>query len=97
VYTSSVFVVKKGREAEFVRRWEASASSLALEYPGVTFSLLRDHGSPRRFFSLGQGWRNLEQIDEARELPSFQDATAAMWRLLEAGENATLELVVEVS
>ena len=80
-----------------MRRWEASASSLALEFPDVTFRLLRDRESPRRFFSLGEGWRNVEQVDEARELPSFQDATAAMWRLLEAGENATLELVIEVS
>jgi hypothetical protein len=47
--------------------------------------------------SLGSGWRNVEEIDQARSLPSFQDAMASIWRLLESGEMSTLELAVEIS
>ncbi|MGH3134809.1 MAG: putative quinol monooxygenase [Gaiellaceae bacterium] len=94
---TGVWVVKKGREDEFARRWEESAGSLSLEFPDVTFRLLRDRENPRRFVSLGEGWRNLEQVEAARSLPSFQDAMASIWRLLESGDISTLELAVEIS
>lgn len=90
-------MVKEGREEEFARRWQASADSIALENPGVAFKLLRDHDNAHRFVSLGEGWRNLEQIEAARESPGFQDAMASIWRLLESGEMSTLDLVAEIS
>ena len=89
--------MKEGRESDFSRRWEESASSLSLEFPDVTFRLLRDRDDPRRFVSLGEGWRNAEQIEAARSLPGFQDAMASIWRMLEDGDISTLDLVVEVS
>jgi quinol monooxygenase YgiN len=95
--TSGIWTVKPGREDDFARRWEESASNLSLEFPDVTFRLLRDHDAPRRFVSLGEGWRNLEQIEAARSLPAFQDAMSSIWRLLEAGDMSTLELAVEIS
>jgi heme-degrading monooxygenase HmoA len=97
ICTLGVWIVKEGREEDFARRWEESASMLALEFPGITFQLLRDRDDPRRFVSLGEGWRNLEQIEAARSLPSFQDAMASIWRMLEAGDLSTLDLVEEVS
>jgi quinol monooxygenase YgiN len=87
----------KGREDEFVRRWEESADALILDYPDLRFRLLRDQSHPRRFVSLGEGWRNVEQIEEVPSLPSFQDAMTAIWRVLESGEMSTLELAVEIS
>jgi quinol monooxygenase YgiN len=95
--TSGIWTVKAGREDDFARRCEESASNLSLEFPDVTFRLLRDHDDPRRFVSLGEGWRNLEQIEAARSLPAFQDAMSAIWRMLEAGDLATLELAVEIT
>ena len=95
--TSGIWTVKAGREDDFARRWEESASNLSLEFPDVTFRLLRDHDDPRRFVSLGESWRNLEQIEASRSLPVFQDAMSAIWRMLEAGDMATLELAVEIS
>jgi heme-degrading monooxygenase HmoA len=95
--TCGVWMVKKGREADFARRWEESASSLSLEFPGVTFQLLRDREDQQRYVSLGSGWRNVEEIEQARSLPSFQDAMASIWRLLESGNMSTLELAVEIS
>ena len=94
---AGIWTVKEGREDEFSRRWEASASSLSLEFPDVTFRLLRDRENPRRFVSLGEGWRNTEQVEAARSLPSFQDAMSSIWNVLESGDISTLDLVVEVS
>ena len=97
MYTSGVWIVKKGREDDFARRWQESSDSLSLDFPGVTFRLMRDRENPQRFVSMGEGWRNAEQIEAARSSPGFQDAMAAIWRILESGEIATLELVAEVS
>jgi quinol monooxygenase YgiN len=97
VYTSGVWIVKKGREDDFARRWQESSDSVSLDFPGVSFRLLRDRENPQRFLSMGEGWRNAEQIEAARNVPSFQDAMAAIWRMLESGEMTTLDLVAEVS
>jgi quinol monooxygenase YgiN len=97
VCTSGIWVVKEGREHDFAHRWEEMSSNLSREFPDVTFRLLRDRQDPRRFISLGEGWRNVEQIEAARSLPSFQDAMASLWNVLESGDISTLDLVVEVS
>ena len=92
-----IWTAKKGREEEFARRWEESCDSLVLEYPDLRFRLLRDQGSPGRFVSLTEGWRTVEQIEEVRNLPSYQDSMSALWRVLESGEQSTFELAVEIS
>jgi hypothetical protein len=92
-----MWTAKKGREEEFARRWEESCDSLVLEYPDLRFRLLKDHGNPGRFVSLTEGWRTLEQIDEVRNLPSYQDSMSALWRVLDSGEQSTFELAVEIS
>ncbi len=97
MYTSGVWIVKDGREEEFERRWQESVDNLSLDFPGVKFMLLRDHDDRRRFVSLVEGWRNHEQIEAARAMPSYQDSMAAVWRVLESGEISTLDLVAEVS
>jgi quinol monooxygenase YgiN len=97
ICTAGIWVVKDGREDDFARRWEESASNLSREFPDVTFRLLRDRDDPRRFVSLGEGWRNIEQVETARSLPGYQDAMASIWNVLESGDMSTLDLVVEVS
>ena len=97
ICTAGIWLVKEGREDEFLHRWEESASNLSREFPAVTFRVLRDRDDPRRFVSLGEGWRNNEQIEAARSLPSFQDSMSSIWNVLESGDMSTLELVVEVS
>jgi heme-degrading monooxygenase HmoA len=97
ICTTGIWLVKDGREDDFARRWEESAGHLGLEFPGVTFRLLRDRENPRRFVSLGEGWRNIEQVEAARDLPSFQDAMSSMWRMIDSGDLSTLDLVVEIS
>ena len=97
MYTSGVWTVKEGHEDEFARRWQESVDKLALEFPEITFRLLRSTDDPRRFMSSGGAWRNAEQIEAAKNLPSFQQAMADMETILEAGEISTFELVAEVS
>jgi quinol monooxygenase YgiN len=97
ICTAGIWKVKPRRVGDVVRLWEQSASGLAVEFPEVNFRLLRDRDDPTRFISLAEGWRNVEQIEAARSLPVFQDAMASIWRLLEDGDQSTLDLVVEVS
>ena len=97
MYTSGVWVVKEGHEEEFARRWQTAVDGLTLDFPGLKFMLLRDRENPRRFVSLGEGWRNVEQIESSGSMPTYQDAMASVWRVLESGELSTMELVVEVS
>ena len=97
MYTSGIWVVKTGREADFARRWQESADSIVLSVPDLKFMLLHDRENPRRFISLGEGWRNAEQIEAARSMPDFQDAMTSIWRLLETGDISTLDLVASVS
>ena len=68
MYTSGVWIVKKGREDDFARRWQESSDSVSLDFPDVTFRLMRDRENPQRFVSLGDGWRNVEQVEAARSL-----------------------------
>ena len=64
ICTAGIWTVKEGREEEFSRRWEESVDALVLDYPDLTFRLLRDRENPRRFLSLGDGWRTMEQVEE---------------------------------
>ena len=89
--------MKKGHEDEFARMWQASADQSSLQFPGITFRLLRDVDDPRRFVSFGGAWRNAEQIAMARSAPAFQEAMAEMQRVVESSEISTYELAAEVS
>ena len=97
MYTSGDWVVKKGREEDFARRWQTSVDHLSLQFPGITFRLLRDVDNPQRFVSVDGAWRNAEQIAVARSHPSYQEAMTEVEKLLESGELSTFELVAEVS
>lgn len=97
ICTSGIWLVKKGRENDFARRWQESADGVALDFPEVRFKLLRDQDNPQRFVSLAEGWRNVEQVEQARSSPAFQDSMTSIWRLLESGEISTLGLVAEIS
>ena len=55
MYTSGVFIVKKGREDEFARRWQQSADSSISEFPDITFMLFRDAVNPAALSQPGRG------------------------------------------
>lgn len=97
MYTSGIWVVKEGHEDEFARHWQDSVDKVVLEFPDITFRLLRSTENPRRFMSMGGAWRNAEQIETARNLPSFQAAMSDIQSMVESGEISPYELVAEVS
>ncbi|HET7745129.1 MAG TPA: antibiotic biosynthesis monooxygenase [Gaiellaceae bacterium] len=97
ICTSGIWTVRQGRADEFQRRWQEMVDGMTLDYPELKCRLLRDHREPTRFVSFDEGWRSIEQVEEASSMPSYQDAIAAVWRVLDEGETATLELVAEVS
>ena len=87
MYTSGKWIVKEGREEEFARRWQESVDQLVLEFPDITFRLLRSTEDPRRFMSMGGAWRNAEQIEAARNLPSFKAAMSDIQGMLEGARS----------
>ena len=97
ICTVAEWIVKEGRIEEFERRWQELADALVPEYPNLTFRLLRDQANPRRFVALTEGWRNAEQVAAVQGLPGYQDSLSALWRVVDGGETATLELAVEIS
>jgi quinol monooxygenase YgiN len=97
VHSAGIWIVKEGRGEEFERRWQESVDATSLDYPEVTFKLFRDRDDRRRYISIGEGWRNAEQFQTARESPGFQDSLASIWNVLESGDMTTLDLVLEVS
>lgn len=97
MYASGTWIVKKGHEEEFARIWQAAADQASLEFPGVTFRLLRDAENPMRFVAFSGTWRNAEQIAAARSLPSFQELMAGMDEIVESAELSTFELAAEIS
>ena len=97
MYSSGVWVVKKGHEEEFARSWQASADQLALEFSGVTFRLLRDVSEPTRFVAFSGPWRNIEQLTTARSRPPFQELLDTAREITDSGEVFEFELAAEVS
>ena len=97
ICTFGIWNVKEGREDDFERRWQQGVNGAALDYPEVTFRLLRDRTSPRSCSRTAEGWRTVEQVEAMRETPDYQDFVAGLWRLLDSGETSTFELVAEVS
>jgi hypothetical protein len=97
MYTAGNWMVKKGREDEFARRWQESVDKLVLEFPDITFRLLRSTEDSRHFVSVGGPWRNTAQIEAARALPSYLAAMGDTEKMLESGGISVYELVAEVS
>jgi heme-degrading monooxygenase HmoA len=95
VYTMGTWIVKPGREAEFVRRWEEMGVWTTGRFAGARGTLLRDREEPNRFVSFGP-WKSAEQIGEWRSDPEFAEHVARIRETVEAFDPHTLDLVVEV-
>jgi heme-degrading monooxygenase HmoA len=95
-YTHGTWLVKPGREQEFVRTWEDLAGWTARETAASGATLLRDREEPRRFISFGP-WPSLEEIEAWRSAPGFVERVGRIRELLESFEPRTLEVVLRVS
>ncbi len=95
-YTHGTWLVKAGREQDFVRAWEELAGWTALETAASGATLLRDRAEPRLFVSFGP-WPSLEEIERWRAAPGFAERVGRIQELLESFEPSTLEVVLRVS
>ena len=96
LYTYGVWVVKSGREEEFVVRWREMAEWTTANVPGAGAArLLQDESHPGRFISIGP-WESREAISSWRSLLGFQERIGRLRELLETFTQATLTLRAEV-
>ncbi|MGZ4355051.1 MAG: antibiotic biosynthesis monooxygenase family protein [Gaiellaceae bacterium] len=95
-YTLSTWVVKPGREDEFLRLWQDFADWAVTENFAQSAMLLRDVEHPNRFVSLGP-WHTIDQVGRWRDATGFSERIARLREVLESWEPQTLELVFETS
>lgn len=74
-FTSGNWIVKEGREDEFIVRWtefvEWSIQTMGSDAADPPV-LIRETTNPRRFISFG-GWSNAEAVQRWRQHPDFAD------------------------
>lgn len=93
LYTSATWIVKEGREADFVAAWRSFAewTSRTMEGVGVGH-LLQQVDQPRHFLSFGH-WASQEAIQRWRGTPEFQEFLTRARLLCEEVRPRTLSLV----
>ena len=83
LYTSGTWIVKPGKEKEFIDRWQDFAAWSRDNIAGlVKAHLLQDKEEPRKFESFGE-WRDDYSIEQWRASKQFQDFMATMKQLCE--------------
>jgi quinol monooxygenase YgiN len=96
IYTSGSWVVKEGREKEFIDAWRDLAEWTKVEIGGAGNPvLLRDGDNPRRFLSFGP-WDDVEAVEAWRTSEGFQLRIGKVRELLEDLEVRTLDPVLEL-
>ncbi len=93
IYALALWSVKPGKEAEFIRAWEAFAQWTGEHQPGAGDGwLLQDLEHPNRFLSFGP-WDSLDSIKEWRGKPEFRAFFEKARQLCEEIQPRTLKLV----
>ena len=96
LYTSGLWSVRPGKEADFIRAWEQFAQWTSEHQPGVGDGrLLQDPEHPDKFLSFGP-WESAERIAEWRSRPEFAAFVTTARELCEDIQPRTLKLVVHV-
>jgi len=96
-YTFGVWIVKPGREEDFVAGWREMAEWTAANAPGAGIGrLLQDEDQPSRFISIGP-WDDKEAIAVWRSQLGFQERVGKLRDMLETFTPANLELRAEVA
>lgn len=90
VYTLGIWLVKPGREDDFVQAWRDLASKTQQEFSEAKAVLMRDRDVPNRFISTGP-WESFEQAGLWRASAAFTEGFEAMREMLEHFEPHTLE------
>ena len=97
VYTHGRWVVKPGKEHEFVEAWRELADWAMTEVPGsMGATLLRDHEQSNVFISFGP-WKNAEAVEAFRSALGFRQRFERLRMLVESIQLETLDRVASVS
>ena len=97
VHALNVWIVKEGREDEFVARWQALAQWTIDEGIGASHAtLVRDSANLRRFVSFGP-WGSEEAVARWRASAGFRDHFAAIEQTIESYEPGLYEPVLVIS
>ena len=96
-YTFGVWIVKPGREDDFVAGWRELAEWTDANAPGAGIGrLLQDEDQPTRFISIGP-WDDKDALAASRSQLGFQERVAKLREMLETYTPASLELRAEVA
>ncbi|MBT2595028.1 putative quinol monooxygenase [Arthrobacter sp. ISL-72] len=90
VYTLGIWLVKPGRENDFLQAWRELARKTQEEFPEAKAVLMHDRDVPNRFISTGP-WESPEQVERWRASGAFTQAYEGMREMLEHFEPHTLD------
>jgi heme-degrading monooxygenase HmoA len=96
IYTLGLWVVKSGREEEFISAWQDMATRTKADFPDASAVLLRDRDMPNHFVSSGP-WDSLEQAQAWRASTPFRDGLANIRELLDSFEPHTMDPVITIT
>lgn len=92
-WTHGRWVIKAGREQEFVDAWRELAEWTLKEFPEARGAkLLRDRENTNRFYSFGV-WDEVDAVARWRAHPGFADGIERISELIEELEPITAEVV----
>lgn len=96
LYTAGIWIVKKGKETEFIQTWIKFAEWTSQNVMGAgNANLLQDTEKLGRFISFGP-WKSAENIEEWRKLPEFKQFFAKAKQLCESIQPNTLKTVASI-
>ena len=93
LFTSGQWLVKPGKEAQFISAWDTFAQWTGQNQPGVgSGHLLQDTANSRSFLSFGP-WASEDAIQRWRQKPEFQTFLSSARELCDDIQPRTLTLV----
>jgi heme-degrading monooxygenase HmoA len=94
-YSAGDWMVKDGKEAEFIERWSSFTKWSAENAPGAeSFLLIQAQDDPRHFLSVGS-WQDADSVRAWRQRPEFAELFGKVRELCETmtGSDYTLRSV----
>ncbi len=91
-YTHTSWVVKEGRESEFVERWRDWADWTRRQGLASQAMLLRDVDDPQRFISFGP-WESVQAVSSWRAQAGYQERVAKLREVVDHFEPRTFAVV----
>ena len=97
LFTSGLWIVKPGKEADFIRAWDDFAKWTSERQPGAGHGhLLQDLETSTQFLSFGP-WESAERIAEWRASSGFAEFFAKARELCSEIQPRTLKLVAQTN